>query len=712
MGVTTKVVDGGVVTLDDVTEVVQSLIDENGQIQERTVRAMLEFAEAMLEGPTIAEASRRSGVKEGRIAAIRSRHADYNDLIRAIVKTHQRARTARIREATLDRKEGSDLVLRRGGERADRGSLTDFRMRYFGRPTPPHQELMVEALEDRSNQYVFILGPTGMGKDTSASDYLAWEICPDQKGIRGAWFMEAGDMSERRFSRLGRYLTDPTIYDYAPEKTPGGRKPEGSLITDYGPFRWRPGMVHPDGSPVDRPKWTSNEMYFVNVVAPEQDPNLWATGVKGATYGSRIDFCVCSDIFTLENQESPTERARQLSWVKRTLDTRLDETGRLVVIGTMLPVENNYELMIADYTAGARVIHTETRSHATYTKYSNGTAVVIIKAVVADPNSGVEVSYWPERAPLEDYLMLGDEIRLESELGDEEMHEMGRRGADRIRGLWGRRTRDPVGFKALFQQERDKGAQYGDFTAEVVDRTRNPDRSFGQAFPHELILVGVDPARRYGAAWAALAIDRREGVITLCDYFWGERLGVTGIKTRLVAEPLMKWDPLWFCYEDNKEAAILDDAEISELIRATGVSVDRHHTGRNRRSVEDGPGAIAGWMRRGTFQIPYRSSEDRARFEFCKSQFLAWDISTDRKRPGQAGHDPDDLVMAVWPAFLRARVMLAKGSKGTPRGIPVPAGIRAKFDRMAKRATADAAERARPQHHSADELIEAFYADE
>ncbi|KKK51065.1 hypothetical protein LCGC14_3118700, partial [marine sediment metagenome] len=317
-----------------------------------------------------------------------------------------------VREETKwSEKEASGLVLKFDEPVPDPGGLAEFRMNYFGRPTPIHQQAAVAALEDFTNNYVFIFGPTGMGKDTLSGDYAAWRLCPDRTGLRCGWVMKTGPKAARRLGRLGRYMTDPVAIRRAPDRTPGGAKPSRSLIDDYGPFKWEPGMVWEDGTEVHRPAWASDQMYFVRAVAPEQDPNWQAIGVEQSVYGDRIDEGVCSDIFDLENQKSPTERANQIRWFNGTFHSRLDEAGRLVMIGTWLPIEHNYEPILERYTADARVLKVDRYGPGTYTKYSNGVAVVIVKAITQHPDTGEDVSYWPDRFPLEDPLVSPDERR-------------------------------------------------------------------------------------------------------------------------------------------------------------------------------------------------------------------------------------------------------------------------------------------------------------
>ena len=74
-------------------------------------------------------------------------------------------------------------------------------------------------------------------------------------------------------------------------------------------------------------------------------------------------------------------------------------------------------------------------------------------------------------------------------------------------------------FKAMYQQERDEDSG-GDFTEATLNRAKDDQRTFGRVKANELMVVGVDPARRYGAGWVALAVDRTEETVTVADFFW------------------------------------------------------------------------------------------------------------------------------------------------------------------------------------------------
>jgi hypothetical protein len=673
---------------EDVGRIIERVVAAtSAHIQDRTLTGMRVVLVEMFGGESLQGASARAGVARDTVKSWRHRYPAFDVEVGRLMAQNRRARDQAL-ALERERKRAEKGLILTDAEIPDAGSYIDFRWKYFGRPTPDHQELAAEALEDESNLYTFIFGPTGMGKDTMAGDYVAYKSAPDRTGLRVAWFMETQPFSVRRMKRLDQYLTDPAAYRMAPEKTPGGQIPAGSLISDYGPFKWDPDMVWADGSEVKASTWNQSAKYYVRTVAPEQDPNLWATGVGGAAYGSRIGLCVCSDIFTKENQHSPTERKDQYEWLDGTLDTRLDEDGRLVVIGTWLHVEHNYELILENYVADARVLRQKTQGPATYTKYSNGVAVVVIKAIWVDPETGEERSYWPERFPLSDSLVhrqSGERLVLD-EISDTEALELLDSGEwKRLRGLRSKRERSPLVFKAMFQQERDKDIAVMDFTAETLERARDPERSFGQVFSHEIKILGVDPARRYGAAWVLWAVDKSLRQLTLVDFFWGTRLGVNGVKDQLILKPLARWDPSWLCYEDNKDGSVLAETVVYEALKSAGVSVYAHTTGMERSSEVYGPGAMAAWMRDGRIKIPYRTAEDRARAMEVESHFKAWDSQPDRSKAGQAGHNPDDIAMAAWVGWIKGGPMVDRNQpKGNGLNMGVPIAIRQKYDRAQK----------------------------
>lgn len=649
-------------------------VKKQATLQARTEFGIHSVLVSMNNGASFAEAVRSAGVQTTTGKRWRDAYPAFDKACRKLIAENKKVRDelkAREEQQRLE-EEGRILPFKR--TLPPPIGLKDFRWKYFGQPTPRHMELATEALEDLTNNYVFIFGPTGMGKDTLAVQYTAWRQVPDTTGRRVTTIMKTQPKALRRMQRMSRYLTDPSVYREPPERTPGGQLPTGSLIEDYGPFKWEPGMRWEDGSEVERLPWNTLGLYFLySGGGAEQDPGWQALGVGGALQGDRVDEAILSDIFDLENQKSPTIRSDQLSWTNGILHSRLDEFGRMVMLGNWLHIPHNYEDILDNYTADASVIERKVDGPSTYTKYDNGVAVVIIKAIWTDPETGEERSYWPDRFPLEDFLTSpdGKEIITVGDLTHDDIVAYGKRGWRRGRGLYSIRAKDPVIFRAMYQQERDKEVTFADFDDATLDHAQDTTRSFGRLRPHEILVLGVDPARRYGAAWVLWAVDRKEQTLTIADFFWGDQLGYSGIKRHLILNPLARFGPAALAYEDNREGAVLADPEIHKVIRDSGVQVFTHNTGRDRGDREVGPGALAVDMRAGRILIPAATAHDKARGLQLRAQFKAWDINPDRSKPGRPGHEPDDLAMAAWIGWLKARTYIDRGKlKVNPMAVP------------------------------------------
>lgn len=561
-----------------------------------------------------------------------------------------------------------------------KGDFTTWRRKYLGRGVEDHQVPLVTALEDRTNTRIICLLPPGSGKDTTAGDWLLYELCDDRTGKRTAWMMESDDFARRRLTRLQSYLTDRNVYSYAP-LGPTSSIPTHNLIDDYGPFAWEPGMVYADGTKVNRPTWTQNKIYLLQATAPEADPSLWATGIGGATYGSRIGELILSDAFTIENQKSPMVRAEQMQFIKGTLRSRFDGRGRLVVIGTRTGPDSrcNYIELLKYFTGNSRII----RQEGAYHKYANGTAVIIHPAILYDEN-GIERSYWPEHFPLRTVITLptGEWVEMQNLTDDEILEYADLPDAAIIEGLADIRDDDPEMFETIYQQNPPESIS-GEFTDQLLDHCDDPNRTIGVTNPGEELVLGVDPARTGGAAWVLLAVNREEETIAVVDWGYYEKLGITGIANKLIIDPITRYLPAALSYEVNHEQGVLFLAEVQTVIRDGGVYINEHRTGDNRHSGEASVASLALYMRTGRFRFPAQSLTDRAQMAKLKQQFKNWtgEPVSRRYRDKSA---PDDGCMATWIGWVYARERLER-RRGIFGHRQVPLSVRRRWKELTNR---------------------------
>jgi hypothetical protein len=88
--------------------------------------------------------------------------------------------------------------------------------------------------------------------------------------------------------------------------------------------------------------------------------------------------------------------------------------------------------------------------------------------------------------------------------------------------------------------------------------------------------------------------------------------------------------------------------------------VHEHHTHSNRSVGESSVASMSIGMRTGQIRFPAATPGDRVKMRLLKQHFKNWDAATvqNRTRSGGFGHQPDDICMASWIGWVRARDLL------------------------------------------------------
>ena len=175
--------------------------------------------------------------------------------------------------------------------------------------------------------------------------------------------------------------------------------------------------------------------------------------------------------------------------------------------------------------------------------------------------------------------------------------------------------------------------------------------------------------------------------ITLIDYFFGSKLGIRGIKQQLVISPITAYEPVWYAYETNREAAVIEDPEIQRVFKEFGVNVWPHNTNwtnrsSNRRSTKIGVPSLSFYMRSRIIRWPTMTAKDRDRIGLVKAHFKTWDRKEALTSRAPLKGYPDDLAMAAWVGFIKALELLQRNpnADGVKRSMPVPDAILRKWE--------------------------------
>jgi hypothetical protein len=473
-------------------------------------------------------------------------------------------------------------------------SYRQFSHDYLGWDVYAHQEPIVVALEDGQINKTIVTGFPESGKSTHVSlGYLLYRICQNVD-VRVALISKSQTKAEDLLRRLKRYMTEEHLYDHTPR----------NLIHDMGGFK-------PDSHSAHR--WDQEQITIRQRRSGERDATVQALGVGAQIYGARIDLLLLDDALTLENQLTPERRAKIDSWFIQEAASRAHK-GEVIIVGTRVHPEDNFKQWLAAW---------EDDPHAAFVK---------IPAIVI--RDGVEHSTWPEYWPLE-----GREIW--DEVSQRYIYQKGMLDIRKeMEGLGAWRWR-------LVYQQEDVGLDSSIFSTEAIDRALDMgrNRTLGQVHPHEILILGIDPATTGRAAAILLAYDPRSRVRTVVDLFVGDTLGATGVREKLMYQFWERYHPQRTLIEVNYAPTIMGDEVLRTRAQAAGTLLLPHKTlgrGRKRGSIHDedyGIAAVAPLFLGGLYALPSQTPEDRRKLSPLLEDLAAYPYG-----------DQKDAVVALWIA--------------------------------------------------------------
>jgi hypothetical protein len=382
--------------------------------------------------------------------------------------------------------------------------------------TLPFQAPFVDLLGDDSAKRVLCLMSVRSGKSTILEHFIVWMLCRDPN-TEILVVCQSRELARDRLWRVKRILEDRETF------------PE--LHARYGPF------VPEVGSG----RWSEDAITLAARSARGRDPNVRAIGVKSKIHGARADIILLDDVDTPAT--SPVERRKILRQVGATIRTRLNEGGRVVMVGNRAARED------------------------IYTHFAEIPGWHVIISPIVDPQTG------RSRAP-----ELYDDRELEALAAD--------------------LSREEYALMVLLDPEAVPGRVFSD---SLIRASRVPDL---EPLAGGTTLCALDPSVSGFAAAAAASLDPESGRIRLLDLALCESPGFDGLFD-LVIQMLRAHAPKIFRIEAQGGTALFATQPLVErTIREAGCRLDVFRTGANKHSISEGIMLIADWMRRGLLEIP------------------------------------------------------------------------------------------------------------
>jgi len=515
-------------------------------------------------------------------------------------------------------------------------TFAEFRQRFLHSRTFPHQQNLVDVIEGRepswlhpsmkfepglaSNRVLINIPPNHAKSITITVDYVTWQVCRNPN-FRVLIVSQTQQLAADFLYAIKQRLTHPMYQDLQAAYAAGV------------------------GFNSKSASWQATRVTFGDELreSSEKDPNIEAVGIGGQIYGKRADMIIVDDAVTLKNAN---EFEKQIRWLTQDVRSRLNPTGKLIVIGTRVASVDLYrELRQEDRYPGGLVPW----------KYL---AMPALLEAHEDPDK------WVTLWPASDMPFDG---QSESEKNEEGLYP---RWSGR--NLYNERQAMDASTWALVYQQQDV-SENAAFDPVCVKGSIDGMRKSGRlepgwpGHPKDIsgfsIVCGMDPAIVGDTAAICYAVDRNTSKRYILD-----ALKVTRPSPQQIRDIIINWTQLyspseWIIEKNAFQAFLTQDEGIKQFLASRGVLLKEHHTGQNKWDAGFGVASMATLF--GTKQHDGKHHRDNLihlpsdQTENVKSlieQLITWTPTTKGKT---------DMVMALWFCEIRAREMLNYGQYAT-----------------------------------------------
>jgi hypothetical protein len=391
--------------------------------------------------------------------------------------------------------------------------------------------------------------------------------------------------------------------------------------------------------------WQATRVTFGDELreSSEKDPNIEAVGIGGQIYGKRADMIIVDDAVTLKNAN---EFEKQIRWLTQDVRSRLNPTGKLIIIGTRVTAIDLYkELRSEDRYPGGLVPW----------KYL---AMPALLETHEDPDKWVTL--WPASdAPFDG--------QMESDKNEDGLYPRWNG-----RNLYNERQAMDASTWALVYQQQDISDD-AIFDPVCVRGSIDGMRKAGRlvpghpGHPRDLsgfsIICGLDPAMVGDTAVVCYAIDRVSHKRYIVD-----AIKITRPTPAAIRQIIFDWTALyqpteWIVEKNAFQSFLTQDEGIRQNLASRGVLLREHHTGSNKWDSGFGVASMSTLF--GTKQhdgkhhrdnLIHLPSDQTENIKALIEQLITWSPTTKGKT---------DMVMALWFCEIRAREMLNQGMHKT-----------------------------------------------
>jgi hypothetical protein len=391
--------------------------------------------------------------------------------------------------------------------------------------------------------------------------------------------------------------------------------------------------------------WQATRVTFGDELreSAEKDPNIEAVGIGGQIYGKRADMIIVDDAVTLKNAN---EFEKQIRWLTQDVRSRLNPTGKLIIIGTRVSAVDLYrELRNEDRYPGGQVPW----------KYL---AMPALLSTDNDPDK------WETLWPASDLPFDG---QTESDLTPEGLYPRWNG-----RNLYNERQAMDASTWALVYQQQDISDD-AIFDPVCVRGSIDGMRKAGRLVPGNpghprdtngfSFICGLDPAMVGDTAVVCYAVDRATHKRYIVD-----AIKITRPTPAAIRQLIFDWTSLyqpseWIVEKNAFQSFLTQDEGIRQNLASRGVLLREHHTGTNKWDSGFGVASMSTLF--GTKQhdgkhhrdnLIHLPSDQTENIKALIEQLITWSPTTKGKT---------DMVMALWFCEIRAREMLNQGMHKT-----------------------------------------------